>query len=128
MKQMEAEQKTTPVRKMLAHMNDPARINADHREFYYALLLLGNATEQSGAHVNGAWYLRNAKSLRSLFRSHGRLAACSSFSVPAPPTGSAISCKQAWLPINRAGRLFAVEIYSSGFLVSLSASRVRAVA
>jgi hypothetical protein len=47
--------------KMLAHMNDPERINADHREFYYALLRLGNATEQPGAHVNGAWYLRNAK-------------------------------------------------------------------
>jgi hypothetical protein len=61
MKQMEAEQKTTPVKKMLAHMNDPARINADHREFHYALLRLGNATEQPGAHVNGARYLRNAK-------------------------------------------------------------------
>jgi len=76
MKQMEAEQKTTPMRKMLAHMNDPARINADHREFYYALLRLGNATEQPGADLNGAWYLRNAKifaKLTQIARPAGRV-------------------------------------------------------
>jgi hypothetical protein len=93
MKQMEAEQKTTPVKRMLAHMNDPARINADHREFYYALRRLGNATEQPGAHVNGAWYLRNAKIFAKLMQIARPAGRRWSFSVPAPPTGSAISCK-----------------------------------
>jgi Family of unknown function (DUF5694) len=92
MKQMEAEQKTTPVKKMLARMNDPTRINADHREFYYALRL-GNATEQPGTHVNGAWYLRNAKIFAKLIQIARPAGRRSSFSVPASPTGSAISCK-----------------------------------
>jgi len=60
-KRMEAEQKTTPVRKILARLNDPAQIIADHREFYYALLPLGTTAEQPGADLNGAWYLGNAK-------------------------------------------------------------------
>ena len=41
-KQMEAAQKTKPVRLMLADVNDPARILSDHQNFYYALLSLGN--------------------------------------------------------------------------------------
>jgi len=50
-----------PVRKILARLNDPAQIIAEHREFYYALLSLGTTAEQPGADLNGAWYLRNAK-------------------------------------------------------------------
>jgi hypothetical protein len=76
MKQMKAEQKATPVRKMRVHMNDPARINADHREFYYTLLRLGNADERPGADLNGAWYLRNAKifaKLTQIARPAGRV-------------------------------------------------------
>jgi hypothetical protein len=61
MKEMEAAQKTTPINRMLARMNDPAQIAADNREFYYALLRVGDGTAQPGAELNGGWYLRNAK-------------------------------------------------------------------
>ena len=60
-KQMEAAQKTKPVRLMLADVNDPARVLSDHESFYYALLSLGNEKEQPGADLNAAWYQRNAK-------------------------------------------------------------------
>ncbi|PYK58894.1 MAG: hypothetical protein DME43_10165 [Verrucomicrobia bacterium] len=60
-KQLEATQKTKPVRLMLADVNDPARILSDHQNFYYALLSLGNEKEQPGAELNAAWYQRNAK-------------------------------------------------------------------
>ena len=60
-KQMEAAQKTKPVRLMLADVNDPARILSDHQNFYYALLSLGNEKDQPGAELNAAWYQRNAK-------------------------------------------------------------------
>jgi len=60
-KQMEAAQKTKPVRLMLADVNDPARVLSDHQNFYYALLSLGNEKEQPGAELNAAWYQRNAK-------------------------------------------------------------------
>lgn len=59
--EMEAAQKTTPINLMLARENDPARIAADHREFYYPLLRVGDRTTQPGADLNGGWYLRNAK-------------------------------------------------------------------
>jgi hypothetical protein len=59
--QIEAAQKTKPVRLMLADVNDPARILSDHQNFYYALLSLGNDKEQPGAELNAAWYQRNAK-------------------------------------------------------------------
>jgi hypothetical protein len=59
--QIEAAQKTKPVRLMLADVNDPARILSDHQNFYYALLSLGNEKEQPGAELNAAWYQRNAK-------------------------------------------------------------------
>lgn len=61
MKEAEVAQKTTPIRLMLAKSNDPARILSEHREFYYALLSLGDGTSQPGADLNGGWYLRNAK-------------------------------------------------------------------
>ena len=60
-KQMEAAQKTKPVRLMLADVNDAARVLSDHQNFYYALLSLGNEKEQPGAELNAAWYQRNAK-------------------------------------------------------------------
>src|SRR5205814_9480803 len=59
--QMEAAQKTKTVRRMLADVNDPARVLSDHQNFYYALLSLGNEKEQPGAELNAAWYQRNAK-------------------------------------------------------------------
>jgi hypothetical protein len=67
-KQMEAAQKTKPVRLMLADVNDPARILSDHQNFYYALLSLGNEKEQPGAELNTAWYQRNAKIFAKLIQ------------------------------------------------------------
>ncbi len=61
LKEMEAEQKTKPIRLMLADLNAPERVLSDHRNFYYALLSLGNEKEQPGAELNSAWYQRNAK-------------------------------------------------------------------
>jgi hypothetical protein len=61
MKQMEAAQKTKPIRVMLADVNEPARLLSDHQNFYYALLSLANEKEQPGAELNAAWYQRNAK-------------------------------------------------------------------
>ncbi len=58
---MEADQKTKSVREMLAEQNQPERIDADHNNFYYALLELGDSHAQPGADLNGNWYLRNAK-------------------------------------------------------------------
>ena len=60
-KEMESAQNATPVRLMLARMNDPARIASDNRDFYYALLQVGDQKAQPGADLNGGWYLRNAK-------------------------------------------------------------------
>lgn len=62
----EAAQKTTPIRLMLAQMNDPARIRADHDEFYNGMLVFGDEEEQPGADLNAAWYLRNAKTFAKL--------------------------------------------------------------
>ena len=61
MKQMEAAQKTTPIRIMLADQNEPARIQANQQVFYYGLLAFGNQKEQPGAELNAGWYQRNAK-------------------------------------------------------------------
>jgi len=58
---MEADQKTKSVREMLLEQNQPGRIEADHDNFYYALLQLGDSQTQPGADLNGNWYLRNAK-------------------------------------------------------------------
>ena len=58
---MEADQKTKSIREMLLEQNQPERIDADHYNFYYALLPLGNNQTQPGADLNGNWYLRNAK-------------------------------------------------------------------
>jgi hypothetical protein len=58
---MEADQKTKSIREMLLEQNQPARIDGDHYNFYYALLPLGNNQTQPGADLNGSWYLRNAK-------------------------------------------------------------------
>ena len=61
MKAQEAAQKTTPIRLLLAKMNEPTEIRANHDAFYYGLLALGDVKEQPGAELNAAWYLRNAK-------------------------------------------------------------------
>jgi Family of unknown function (DUF5694) len=61
MNKMEADQKTKSVREMLLWQNQPDRIDADHKNFYYALLPLGDRDTQPGADLNGYWYLRNAK-------------------------------------------------------------------
>ncbi|MEO5719210.1 MAG: DUF5694 domain-containing protein [Chthoniobacterales bacterium] len=60
-KAVETAQKSTPIRLLLAQMNEPTAVRADHDEFYYGLLALGNQKEQPGADLNAAWYLRNAK-------------------------------------------------------------------
>src|SRR5438552_3753748 len=67
-KQMEAAQKTKPVRLMLADVNDPKRVLSDHQSFYYALLSLANEKEQPGAELNAAWYQRNAKIFAKLMQ------------------------------------------------------------
>src|SRR6185312_3392187 len=41
-KAMEAVQKTTPVRLLLAEINEPVRIGWDHQQFYYGLLSIGD--------------------------------------------------------------------------------------
>ena len=58
---MEADQKEKSIREMLIEQNQPDRIDADHDNFYYALLSLGDSHTQPGADLNGSWYLRNAK-------------------------------------------------------------------
>jgi len=60
-KEMEAAQKIKPVRLMLADLNEPGAIQADHNGFYYALLSFGSQTDQPGADLNAAWYHRNAR-------------------------------------------------------------------
>jgi uncharacterized protein DUF5694 len=60
-KEMEAAQKTTLIRLLLADINEPARVRSDHDQFYYGLLGLGDQKEQPGADLNAAWYHRNAK-------------------------------------------------------------------
>jgi hypothetical protein len=60
-KAMDAAQHVKPVRLMLADLNEPAAIQADHGDFYYPLLRFGNQKEQPGAELNAAWYQRNAK-------------------------------------------------------------------
>jgi len=58
---MGADQKTKSVREMLLEQNRPDKIDADHYNFYYALLSLGDSQTRPGADLNGYWYLRNAK-------------------------------------------------------------------
>jgi Family of unknown function (DUF5694) len=65
---MEEAQKVNPVRVMLADLNEPAAVHADHTDFYYPLLLVGNQKEQAGADLNAPWYQRNAKIFTKLTR------------------------------------------------------------
>ena len=60
-KQMEAAQKTKPIRLMLADQNEPAQVLSGHQKFYYGLLVFGDQKEQPGAELNAGWYQRNAK-------------------------------------------------------------------
>jgi len=62
-KQMEAAQKTKPVRLMLADVNDPRASFPITRIFYYALLSLGNEKEQPGAELNARRRAANAVDL-----------------------------------------------------------------
>jgi hypothetical protein len=68
LKEMEVAQKTTPIRLMLAKMNDPARIRGEHGDFYYGLLTVGDRKEQPAAELNAAWYQRNAKIFAKLMQ------------------------------------------------------------
>jgi len=68
MKTRETAQKTTPIRLMLAQMNEPASIASEHESFYYGLLALGNKEEQPGAELNAAWYQRNARIFAKLMQ------------------------------------------------------------
>jgi Family of unknown function (DUF5694) len=61
MQEFSAAQQTQTISTLLARMNEPARCLAEHEQFYYQLLALGDATNQPGAELNAAWYLRNAK-------------------------------------------------------------------
>jgi hypothetical protein len=87
---MEADQKTRSVREMLLEQNRPERIDADHYNFYYALLPLGNNQTQPGADLNGNWYLRNAKFFPSWHRLRSLAIALSSHSVRDIATGCGI--------------------------------------
>jgi hypothetical protein len=60
-KEMEAAQRITLIRLLLADINESNRIRSDHDQFYYGLLGLGDQKEQPGADLNAAWYHRNAK-------------------------------------------------------------------
>lgn len=60
-REFSASQATRSIAQLIAQLNEPARIRADHDEFYYALLALGDAKAQPGAELNAAWYQRNAK-------------------------------------------------------------------
>ncbi|MEO6970210.1 MAG: DUF5694 domain-containing protein [Chthoniobacterales bacterium] len=60
-KQMEAAQKSKPIRLMLADQNEPATIQSGHENFYYGLLTFGDQKAQPGAELNAGWYQRNAK-------------------------------------------------------------------
>jgi uncharacterized protein DUF5694 len=60
-REFSASQTKRSIAQLLAQKNDPAQIRAEHDEFYYALLALGDARAQPGAELNAAWYQRNAK-------------------------------------------------------------------
>jgi hypothetical protein len=53
---------------MLADLNEPKHVTADHQNFYYAVLAMGNEKEQPGAELNSAWYQRNAKIFAKLMQ------------------------------------------------------------
>ena len=57
--EMERRQATDSVGRVLAWMNDPARIATD-QGFYARLMAFGSGDRQPGAFLNGRWYTRNA--------------------------------------------------------------------
>lgn len=59
MADLEQRQKTESIGRMLAYMNEPAKIAAD-QGLYYRMLALGAGDAQPGAVLNGRWYTRNA--------------------------------------------------------------------
>ena len=60
LKTFEADQKTRSVAEMLMRVNDPGGIWGT-MDSYYGMLLIGDGDTQTGADLNAAWYLRNAK-------------------------------------------------------------------
>jgi hypothetical protein len=60
LKDFEQAQKTHSVGAMLLKVNDPAGIQGD-MDSYYGMLAIGDHDAQTGADLNAAWYLRNAK-------------------------------------------------------------------
>lgn len=59
-KAFEADQKTHSVAQMLMRVNDPKGLQGN-MDGYYGMLAIGDRDEQTGADLNAAWYLRNAK-------------------------------------------------------------------
>ena len=59
-KQFEAAQRTKTVAQMLVKINDAAGTFND-MDSYYGMLPIGDNDTQTGADLNAAWYLRNAK-------------------------------------------------------------------
>lgn len=60
LKAFEADQKTHSVGQMLMRVNDPASLWGT-MDGYYGMLPVGDRDVQTGADLNAAWYLRNAK-------------------------------------------------------------------
>lgn len=60
LKDFEVAQKTRSVGQMLMQLNDPAVVRKD-MDSYYGMLPIGDGNTQTGADLNAAWYLRNAK-------------------------------------------------------------------
>jgi len=60
LKSFEADQKTHSVGQMLMRINDPGGIWGNN-DGYYGMLPIGDQDAQTGADLNAAWYLRNAK-------------------------------------------------------------------
>ena len=66
--ELEAAQKSKPVRLILASLNERERIVSENRGFYYNLIKLGNTSELPGADLNAAWYQRNARIFAKLMQ------------------------------------------------------------
>lgn len=60
LKDFETAQKSQSVGKMLMRMNDPGGVQGN-MDSYYGMLAVGDRDTQTGADLNAAWYLRNAK-------------------------------------------------------------------
>ncbi|QNM82888.1 hypothetical protein H8M03_00490 [Sphingomonas sabuli] len=59
-KQIEVDQKSKSIGRILAEQNDPETIERS-QQMYYGALAFGGIDKQPGADLNAMWYLRNAK-------------------------------------------------------------------